>query len=126
MLGVPDAAELPAVPGLGYLRTDPATLVRFATAYVSGSRTARSTSAGNGIVPFSIAEVPLPDDDAVSPIERSRASTWRCVGSRGGTGSAPDLAASPRGAGDARRPPASPSRAARTSRDAGRYRRPTA
>ena len=69
VLGVPDAAELPAVPGLGYLRTDPATLVRFATAYVSGSRPPRSTSAGNGILPFSIAEVPLPDDDAVSPIE---------------------------------------------------------
>ncbi|WP_343900442.1 type VII secretion protein EccCa, partial [Nocardioides aquaticus] len=36
VLGVPDAASLPAVPGAGYLRTGPETLVRFTGAYVSG------------------------------------------------------------------------------------------
>ncbi|MQW78171.1 type VII secretion protein EccCa [Nocardioides sp. dk4132] len=35
VLGVPDAHELPPVPGLGYLRPDPARLVRFRAAYVS-------------------------------------------------------------------------------------------
>ncbi|MBF4163541.1 type VII secretion protein EccCb [Nocardioides acrostichi] len=46
VLGVPDAHELPAVPGLGYLRADPTTLVRFTSAYVSGPvRTPEGTSA---------------------------------------------------------------------------------
>ncbi|KAA1428247.1 type VII secretion protein EccCa [Nocardioides antri] len=36
VLGVPDAYALPPVPGLGYLRPDPATLTRFQAAYVSG------------------------------------------------------------------------------------------
>ncbi len=42
VLGVPDAASLPAVPGVGYLRTDPETLVRFTGAYVSGPVVTRS------------------------------------------------------------------------------------
>ena len=36
MLGVPDAYELPPVPGLGYLKPDQSTLLRFKAAYVSG------------------------------------------------------------------------------------------
>ncbi len=36
VLGVPDAASLPGVPGAGYLRTGPEALVRFTAAYVSG------------------------------------------------------------------------------------------
>ena len=36
MIGVPDAYELPAAPGNGYLRTDMSTLIRFKAAYVSG------------------------------------------------------------------------------------------
>lgn len=36
VLGVPDAHELPPVPGLGYLRPDPTTLTRFRAAFVSG------------------------------------------------------------------------------------------
>ncbi len=36
VLGVPDAYELPATPGSGYLRLDTATLTRFKAAYVSG------------------------------------------------------------------------------------------
>ncbi|MGL4176065.1 MAG: type VII secretion protein EccCa, partial [Dermatophilaceae bacterium] len=37
VLGVPDAATLPSVPGSGYLRIDTETLVRFKAAYVSGA-----------------------------------------------------------------------------------------
>ena len=36
VLGVPDAYELPADPGLGYLKPDPSTMLRFKSAYVSG------------------------------------------------------------------------------------------
>ena len=46
-LGVPDAHELPAVPGAGYLRTDPSTMRRFTAGYVSGpSRGASSAGPG--------------------------------------------------------------------------------
>src|SRR5690606_1726517 len=61
VLGVPDAYELPAVPGLGYLKPDPTTLVRFKTAYVSGppeTGPRRGTRDGGGraigILPFTI------------------------------------------------------------------------
>ena len=37
VLGVPDSYDLPAVPGLGYLKPDPATLTPFRAAYVSGA-----------------------------------------------------------------------------------------
>lgn len=37
VIGVPDAARLPASPGVGLLRSDPATLRRFSTACVSGA-----------------------------------------------------------------------------------------
>ncbi|WP_127783955.1 type VII secretion protein EccCa [Rhodococcus sp. X156] len=36
VLGVPDAYELPSIPGSGYLKLDTSTLVRFKAAYVSG------------------------------------------------------------------------------------------
>lgn len=36
VLGVPDAYELPSIPGSGYLKFDTATMVRFKAAYVSG------------------------------------------------------------------------------------------
>ena len=63
MLGVPDAYELPAVPGLGYLKPDPTTLVRFKAAYVSGPPATRvrvrRDEGGKlqGILPFTISEV---------------------------------------------------------------------
>ncbi|GAB3245718.1 type VII secretion protein EccCa [Nocardioides dilutus] len=63
VLGVPDAYELPAVPGLGYLKPDPTTLVRFKAAYVSGPPTGRvrvrRDEGGKlqGILPFTISEV---------------------------------------------------------------------
>ncbi|WP_122816066.1 type VII secretion protein EccCa [Nocardioides pantholopis] len=63
VLGVPDAYELPAVPGLGYLKPDPTTLQRFKAAYVSGPPSGRARvrrgAAGEvqGILPFTISQV---------------------------------------------------------------------
>lgn len=63
VLGVPDAYELPAVPGLGFLKPDPSSLVRFKAAYVSGPPSGRvrvrRDEGGHvqGILPFTISEV---------------------------------------------------------------------
>jgi S-DNA-T family DNA segregation ATPase FtsK/SpoIIIE len=63
VLGVPDAYELPADPGLGYLKPDPTTLLRFKAAYVSGPPSGRvrvhRDEGGHvpGILPFTISEV---------------------------------------------------------------------
>jgi S-DNA-T family DNA segregation ATPase FtsK/SpoIIIE len=64
VLGVPDAYELPAVPGLGYLKPDPTVLTRFKAAYVSGPpatsrQRVRRDEGGHvqGILPFTISEV---------------------------------------------------------------------
>jgi S-DNA-T family DNA segregation ATPase FtsK/SpoIIIE len=68
VLGVPDAYELPSVPGVGLLRPDPSTLVRFTGAYVSGPLVGRTlpvvaddTGAVRGVLPWTIAEVRLPE-----------------------------------------------------------------
>jgi S-DNA-T family DNA segregation ATPase FtsK/SpoIIIE len=64
VLGVPDACELPPVPGLGFLTADRATLVRFTAAYVSGPPSGAGSVAGDepgvvqGILPWTTAEVP--------------------------------------------------------------------
>ncbi len=74
VLGVPDAYELPAVPGLGYLKPDQSTLLRFKAAYVSGPPSGRvrvrRDEGGHlkGILPFTISEVhtldvPEPDPE---------------------------------------------------------------
>ena len=63
VLGVPDAYELPSVPGLGYLKPDQSTLLRFKASYVSGPPKARSNGhrgagAGGGeVLPFTLAPV---------------------------------------------------------------------
>ena len=63
MLGVPDAYELPPIPGLGYLKPDPTTMLRFKAAYVSGPPSGRvrvrRDEGGKlqGILPFTISEV---------------------------------------------------------------------
>jgi S-DNA-T family DNA segregation ATPase FtsK/SpoIIIE len=63
VLGVPDAYELPPVPGLGFLKPDPTNLVRFKAAYVSGPPPGRSRvrrdEGGHvqGILPFTISHV---------------------------------------------------------------------
>ena len=72
VLGVPDAYELPPIPGLGYLKPDPTTMLRFKAAYVSGPPTGRvrvrRDEGGKlqGILPFTISEVlklDVPVDD---------------------------------------------------------------
>ncbi|GEL96313.1 type VII secretion protein EccCa [Cellulomonas composti] len=45
VLGVPDAYELPSIPGMGYLKPDPATMIQFRAAYVSGPPKARRRTA---------------------------------------------------------------------------------
>ena len=63
VLGVPDAYELPPIPGLGYLKPDQSTLLRFKGAYVSGPPSGRvrvrRDEGGHvqGILPFTISEV---------------------------------------------------------------------
>lgn len=63
VLGVPDAYELPAVPGLGYLKPDPTALIRFKAAYVSGPPTGRARVRRDGgghlrgILPYTVSEV---------------------------------------------------------------------
>ncbi len=71
VLGVPDAYELPPVPGLGYLKPDPSTLLRFKAAYVSGPPAQRSagTHVRSGhrsetILPFSLGHVLAPSTPA--------------------------------------------------------------
>ena len=69
VLGVPDAYELPAVPGLGYLKPDPTSMVRFKAAYVSGPPAGRArverAEGGQvrGILPFTISEVVTTDPE---------------------------------------------------------------
>jgi DNA segregation ATPase FtsK/SpoIIIE, S-DNA-T family len=85
VLGVPDAYELPPIPGLAYLKPDPTTMLRFKTAYVSGPpsgrlRVRRDGGKLQGILPFSISEVlkldvpddePEPDPTPVDPGDQS-------------------------------------------------------
>ncbi|MDQ7909379.1 type VII secretion protein EccCa [Phytohabitans sp. ZYX-F-186] len=61
VIGVPDAYELPNVPGNGYLRPDTQTLIRFKAAYCSGPYRPpgqrRRRAAGAGLVPFGTAHL---------------------------------------------------------------------
>ena len=74
VLGVPDAYELPPMPGLGFLRTDQSTLLRFTAAYVSGPAAGRARAevpeesrAVQGILPWTITEVRLPEQPGPEP-----------------------------------------------------------
>lgn len=77
VLGVPDAYELPADPGLGYLKPDPSTMLRFKAAYVSGPPAGRAPvrrdEGGHvrGILPFTISEVQsleVPEPEPATPV----------------------------------------------------------
>jgi S-DNA-T family DNA segregation ATPase FtsK/SpoIIIE len=79
VLGVPDAYELPAVPGLGYLKPDPTVLTRFKAAYVSGPPATarprvRRDEGGHvrGILPFTISEVQSLDVAEPEPEEQAQ------------------------------------------------------
>jgi S-DNA-T family DNA segregation ATPase FtsK/SpoIIIE len=80
VLGVPDAYELPNVPGNGYLRPDTSTLIRFKAAYSSGpyrpARRSRRGPSASKLVPFDTAHVapqtadepePEPEDENEKP-----------------------------------------------------------
>ena len=58
VLGVPDAYQLPPMPGSGYLALGTDELVRFRAAYVSGPRAVRASPAASG--PAGRARRPLP------------------------------------------------------------------
>jgi S-DNA-T family DNA segregation ATPase FtsK/SpoIIIE len=82
VLGVPDAYELPAIPGLGYLKPDPTTLTRFKAAYVSGPpvtgrRQVPRDEGGHvrGILPFTISEVLSLEPEPEPVVEVSAAPT---------------------------------------------------
>lgn len=76
VLGVPDAYELPSVPGSGYLKVDTSTLIRFKAAYVSGAYTGRAvqehaTHGGGLPVPFLTSYIAPGefDSDVIDPAE---------------------------------------------------------
>lgn len=52
-IGVPDAFELPSIPGSGYLKFDTSTMVRFKAAYVSGPYRAAGIQSAGPSVPVS-------------------------------------------------------------------------
>jgi S-DNA-T family DNA segregation ATPase FtsK/SpoIIIE len=86
VLGVPDAHELPPMPGLGFLKPDPSTLLRFAAAYVSGPTAARQPDATHGdagaapgILPWTVSEVRPP---ALPERVRGHAPTHTPAGER--------------------------------------------
>ncbi len=88
VLGVPDAYELPAVPGLGYLKPDPTTMTRFKAAYVSGPpetsrRRVVRDSGGKvrGILPFTISEVQTFDEPEREDVDAATAAPAPVEGS---------------------------------------------
>ena len=79
VLGVPDAYELPPVPGLGYLKPDQSTLLRFKAAYVSGppprlvgSASTRSGVRARSILPFTVGHVLAPREQEPELVEETR------------------------------------------------------
>lgn len=71
VLGVPDAYQLPPVPGLGYLRPGPDELVRFRAAYVSGPAPTgparRPVRRGPAVLPYVVRPVVLAARPAARP-----------------------------------------------------------
>ena len=153
VLGVPDAYELPPVPGLGFLKPDQSTLLRFKAAYVSGPPTARTRvrreegGVLRGILPFTISEVLTLEPPRTrggararrrAPAGRAGLAARRRRRPHGGPrpGGAPGLAAAAGRARHPRRPDARPRRGprarpglagvapARRAGDADRHRRP--
>jgi len=80
VIGVPDAYQLPAAPGNGYIRTDVSTLIRFKAAYVSGrfqrrTREQRQEEVRRQVVLFGArrtAEMEPPPNAKPAPVDRAR------------------------------------------------------
>jgi S-DNA-T family DNA segregation ATPase FtsK/SpoIIIE len=79
-IGVPDAFELPSIPGSGYLKFDTSTMVRFKAAYVSGPyRPAGIQTAGPAVPVFGdrraklfvpdYVEIPKEPERSVQPVK---------------------------------------------------------
>jgi DNA segregation ATPase FtsK/SpoIIIE, S-DNA-T family len=83
VLGSADAYELPAVPGLGYLRTDPRTVLRLRAPYVG--TTVRQGTDPVAVLPFTAAPVPGPPARSVPLVEAAVEATVRA------TDAAPEL-----------------------------------
>ncbi|WP_320065623.1 type VII secretion protein EccCa [Micromonospora sp. RTGN7] len=78
VIGVPDAYELPAEPGNGYLRSSVTSITRFKAAYVSGPHRVRSTKLhheviASQVVPFTARHLAFPtppvDREPEQPVE---------------------------------------------------------
>jgi DNA segregation ATPase FtsK/SpoIIIE, S-DNA-T family len=88
VLGVPDACELPPMPGLGFLRLDQSTLLRFEGAYVSGPAPGlRAPSAARDeagvvqeILPWTITEVRMPAPPEADPLVEVEPATGGSLG----------------------------------------------
>nr|WP_226930995.1 type VII secretion protein EccCa [Parafrankia sp. CH37] len=101
VIGVPDAYELPAAPGNGYLRSDVATITRFRAAYVSGPYRPRSARVRqevieSQVVPYGTTHVPVasraaesdPPTGSTGSTSTGSAGTDGSDGSDGGAGAA--------------------------------------
>ncbi|CAM3194101.1 type VII secretion protein EccCa [Stackebrandtia soli] len=75
VLGVPDAYELPNAPGHAYLKIDTSTMLRFRSAYVSGTYRGRAAKAEDGprgrdrLVFFNATHQPLPLEPQVAEVK---------------------------------------------------------
>jgi len=79
VLGVPDAYELPPVPGSAYLRADTTSLMRFNSAYVSGALPRQPREGHTAPIvfrhrpaAFTLAAAPLPEVERPQPTGESR------------------------------------------------------
>jgi len=70
VIGVPDAYELPPVPGLGYLKPDQTTLLKFKAAYVSGPPKGRRRRSAAGAGSTAMQVLPFTSTRAVSAVQR--------------------------------------------------------
>ncbi len=89
VLGVPDAYELPPVPGLGYLKPDQSTLLKFKAAYVSGPPPRRSGAAARragsrsqAILPFTLGHVLAPRAQVDDTVEEAAPAPQEVADSR--------------------------------------------
>ncbi|MGW7365828.1 type VII secretion protein EccCa [Streptomyces sp. NPDC054841] len=79
VLGVPDAYELPSVPGSGYLKTGTAVLTRFKAAYVSGAykgavrRRSSAAVVKQQVVPYRTEYLALPQQPETEPEREAEA-----------------------------------------------------